>query len=82
MEEQKMEDQFDPDNLGEQIRQHIATVEGVLDQAMGDVAKMRDALMKNGYDLTYEESHGDHSWRYWDDKIRTVLKWLGFEPNM
>ena len=43
---------------------------------------MRDALMKNGYDLTYEESHGDHSWRYWDDKIRTVLKWLGFEPNM
>ena len=43
---------------------------------------MRDTLKENGYDLTYEESHGDHSWRYWDEKIKTVLRWLGFEPNM
>lgn len=29
-----------------------------------------------GYDLTYEESHGDHQWKYWDEKIQTVLAWL------
>ena len=29
-----------------------------------------------GFDLTYEESAGDHQWKYWDEKIQTVLKWL------
>jgi len=28
------------------------------------------------YDLTYEESPGDHQWKYWDDKIQSVLAWL------
>ena len=32
-----------------------------------------DAL---GYDLTYEESPGDHQWRYWDQKIADALAWL------
>lgn len=38
--------------------------------------KMRDHLKKLGYDLTYEESPGDHQWKYWDQKIQTVLEWL------
>ena len=29
-----------------------------------------------GYDLTYEESPGDHQWKYWDQKVQTVLNWL------
>ncbi len=29
-----------------------------------------------GYDVTYEESPGDHQWKYWDEKIKTVLNWL------
>lgn len=29
-----------------------------------------------GYDLVYEEAHGDHQWKYWDEKIQTVLAWL------
>ena len=29
-----------------------------------------------GYDLVYEESSGDHQWKYWDEKIQTVLTWL------
>ena len=37
---------------------------------------MRDHLTKLGYNLTYEESPGDHQWKYWDEKIQTVLKWL------
>ncbi len=28
------------------------------------------------FDVTYEESDGDHQWKYWDDKIRRVLEWL------
>jgi putative tributyrin esterase len=37
---------------------------------------MRDHLQKLGYNLTFEESAGDHSWGYWDAKIQTVLDWL------
>jgi putative tributyrin esterase len=37
---------------------------------------MRDELNRLGYDLTYEESHGNHEWKYWDEKIQSVLKWL------
>ena len=33
-----------------------------------------------GYDLTWEESEGDHHWKYWDDKIKNILSWwLGEE---
>ncbi|GHV41096.1 tributyrin esterase [Clostridia bacterium] len=36
----------------------------------------RDHLRKLDYDLTYEESPGDHQWKYWDEKIQRVLEWL------
>jgi len=38
--------------------------------------RMRDHLRRLGYSLTYEESPGDHQWKYWDEKIETVLEWL------
>jgi len=38
--------------------------------------RMRDHLIKLGYDVTYEESSGDHQWKYWDEKIQTILKWI------
>lgn len=38
--------------------------------------RMRDHLAKLGYALTYEESPGDHQWKYWDEKIQRVLTWL------
>ena len=38
--------------------------------------KMRDHLTKLGYNLMYEESPGDHQWKYWDEKIQAVLDWL------
>ena len=37
--------------------------------------KMRDHLQQLEYDLTYEESPSDHEWKYWDEKIRSVLQW-------
>ena len=38
--------------------------------------KMVAHLTKLGYDLTYEQSPGDHQWKYWDEKIQTVLNWM------
>lgn len=38
--------------------------------------KMRDHLSKLGYNLTWEESDGVHTWKYWDEKIQDVLAWL------
>ena len=37
---------------------------------------MRRQLNALGYNLVYEESPGDHQWKYWDAKIQTVLDWL------
>ncbi len=44
-------------------------------------ARVRRQLMALGYDLTYEESPGDHQWKYWDEKIRRVLEWLPLEGD-
>lgn len=49
---------------------------GTEDFLYQDNLKMRDHLINLGYDLTYEESAGDHQWSYWDEKIKTVLDWL------
>jgi putative tributyrin esterase len=38
--------------------------------------RMKNHLNELGYDLTYEESPGDHQWKYWDEKIQTVLNWI------
>ncbi len=32
-------------------------------------------VKKLGFDLTCEESAGDHQWKYWDAKIQDVLRW-------
>lgn len=37
---------------------------------------MRDHLTKLNFNLHYEESPGDHQWKYWDEKIQTVISWL------
>ena len=37
---------------------------------------MRDHLKALHYDLTYEESTGNHNWGCWDQKIQSILSWL------
>ena len=37
---------------------------------------MKNHLRKLSFDLAYEESPGDHQWRYWDQMIKDVLVWL------
>lgn len=31
-----------------------------------------------GFDITFEESPGDHQWKYWDEKIQRVFDFFGF----
>jgi putative tributyrin esterase len=40
---------------------------------------MKEHLESLDYDLTYEESAGDHQWYYWDEQIQRVLQWLPLE---
>ena len=49
---------------------------GTEDFLYGQNTRMRDHLRALGYDLTYEESPGDHQWRHWDKKIADALDWL------
>lgn len=40
-------------------------------------------VKKLGYELTSEESSGDHQWKYWDTKIQDVLRWwLGTDVDL
>ncbi|MBQ9770330.1 MAG: esterase family protein [Lentisphaeria bacterium] len=36
----------------------------------------RDKLQAMGYDLTYRERPGVHSWDFWDVEIQTALDWM------
>ena len=52
---------------------------GTEDSLFNQNERMRDCLREQGYDLTWEQSPGGHSWDCWDDKIQTVLQWLPLE---
>ncbi|MFC4101701.1 alpha/beta hydrolase [Paenibacillus xanthanilyticus] len=41
----------------------------------------RDAAMRLGLPLTYEEGPGEHEWGYWDAQIQRVLEWLPLTKN-
>ena len=37
---------------------------------------MRDHLTALGYDLTYREPDGAHTWGFWDREIQNVLNFI------
>ena len=41
--------------------------------------KFRDFVKNLGYDYTYEESPGDHQWKYWDKYIKKYIDSLNLE---
>ena len=49
---------------------------GTEDFLIGDNRRMRDHLLNLGYDLTYQESEGNHNWACWDKWIQAILEWL------
>ena len=54
---------------------------GTEDFLYEDNIKFRDHAKQLNLPLTYEEEPGDHSWGYWDDKIRRVLEWLPLQST-
>lgn len=49
---------------------------GTEDGLLADSRRMRDLMRADGFDLTYSESTGNHSWPYWDAQIQKVLDWI------
>ncbi len=50
---------------------------GTEDFVYNNNVELRDHLRSIGWhDFYYEEGPGDHSWGYWDTKIREVIKWI------
>ena len=49
---------------------------GTEDFLYDNVTGLRQKLEQNGYDFTYRESPGAHSWEFWDEYIQYVLAWL------
>jgi S-formylglutathione hydrolase FrmB len=49
---------------------------GTEDFLYEDNIKFKNFIEKTNLDYTYEESPGVHEWKYWDDQIQKVLKWL------
>ena len=40
-------------------------------------------VKKLGYDLTCEQSAGDHQWKYWDEHVQDALRWwLGIDGDL
>ncbi len=42
---------------------------------------LRDHFRKEGMDVTYEETDGNHDWDFWDTQILKVLNWLPLESK-
>ena len=49
---------------------------GTDDVLYADNLRFRDFILPLGFDYTYDETPGDHSWVYWDSAIQRVLAWL------
>ena len=49
---------------------------GLQDGLLPQNHRMRDHLRSLGYPLVYEESEGGHRWDCWDERIRSVLRWI------
>jgi putative tributyrin esterase len=49
---------------------------GTEDFLYEDNINFKNFIEKTNLDYTYEEGPGVHEWKYWDEQIQKVLKWL------
>ncbi|MGQ9661237.1 MAG: alpha/beta hydrolase [Kiritimatiellia bacterium] len=49
---------------------------GLADPLLDMNRRFKTFIERLGFDLTYEEEPGDHTWEFWDSKIQRVLEWL------
>ena len=49
---------------------------GVSDPLYDGNKRLAQTISDLGYDFTYRESAGTHSWAFWDEYIQYVLNWI------
>jgi len=49
---------------------------GTEDFLYNNIQSVCTSLRENGYDFTYRESAGSHTWEFWDEYIQYILKWM------
>lgn len=49
---------------------------GTEDGAFPMNVRARDELIKKGYDVTWEQGPGGHTWAFWNEYIERVLGWI------
>ncbi|CAH8720172.1 esterase family protein [Paenibacillus thiaminolyticus] len=54
---------------------------GTEDFLYQDNLRFREAVRHTGFEHTYAEGPGDHTWEYWDARIQDVLDWLPLGPR-
>ncbi len=54
----------------------LYTAMGTEDFLYENFQPTRKVLESSGYDFTYFEKPGVHSWTFWDQEIQNVLKWM------
>ncbi len=54
---------------------------GTDDFLYADNIRFRDFIRPLGFNYTYEETPGDHNWKYWDGMIQKVLAWLPLQEK-
>lgn len=55
---------------------HIYIACGTEDHLITHSRNFRDLLLKNGFQVTYEEGPGGHEWDFWDTYIKKAIDWL------
>lgn len=55
---------------------------GLSDSLLEPNRKLKNFLLEQGADLTYEEGPGAHEWDFWNTYIKKIIDWLPLEdPN-
>jgi S-formylglutathione hydrolase FrmB len=49
---------------------------GTEDGFLNSTRALRDQLLGDGMNVTYEEQPGGHEWDFWDAQIKKVIDWL------
>ena len=52
---------------------------GTEDSLLPSNRRYRDLLLNNGFEVTYHEEPGAHTWDFWDAQIKPFLEWLPLE---
>ena len=54
---------------------------GLSDSLLDSNRIFKDTLIKNGFDVTYEEEAGGHEWDFWDRQLKKILNWLPLDAG-